>query len=208
MKPPNRPLFTEDSAQRDAAWVQAVLSGDREAFGRLVEVYERVSVGTAYRFLNNSDDAREVAQEAFLKAYRSLDRLKDPRRFGPWLLRIVSNLSLNARRSRRAGIVSLDAQTGSEDGAGSREAAASMPDPGQEIAGRELQRRIGAALEQLPEKQRLALILFTVEEWPQKDIAQLLECSLETVKWNVFQARRRLREIMGDELMGAGPGAR
>ncbi len=207
MKPPNRPLFTEDSAERDAARVRAVLAGDRDAFEQLVEAYEQVSVGTAYRLLNNSDDAREVAQEAFLKAYRSLDRLKDPRRFGPWLLRIVSNLSLNVRRSRRAGIVSLDAQTGSDGATDSRETATSTPDPGQEVEGRELLRRIEAALEQLPEKQRLALILFTVEEWPQKDIAQLLECSLETVKWNVFRARQRLREILGDELMEARPGA-
>jgi RNA polymerase sigma-70 factor (ECF subfamily) len=65
-----------------------------------------------------------------------------------------------------------------------------------------MQSRIDAALEQLPEKQRLALVLFTVEEWPQKDIAKLLECSLETVKWNVFRARQRLRELLGDVIAG------
>jgi RNA polymerase sigma-70 factor (ECF subfamily) len=61
---------------------------------------------------------------------------------------------------------------------------------------------LDAALDTLPDKQRLALVLFTIEGWPQKDIAELLECSLETVKWNVFQARKRLRERLGDHLSG------
>ena len=203
MKPANRPLFTEESAERDAAWVKAVLAGDRDAFGQLVEVYQRAAVGTAYRLLNNSDDAQEVAQDAFLKAYRSLAGLNDPRRFGPWLLRIVSNLSLNARRSRRAGIVALDEQQGLDGAASGRETATSTPGPEHQAEGRELQRKIDAALETLPEKQRLALVLFTVEDWPQKEIAKLLDCSLETVKWNVFRARQRLREMLGDEIGGA-----
>ncbi|HSW46975.1 MAG TPA: sigma-70 family RNA polymerase sigma factor [Phycisphaerae bacterium] len=202
MKPVGQPLFTDESARRDAAWVAAVLAGDRDAFGKLVRAYERVAVATAYRLLNNSADAQEVTQDAFLKAYRALSRLKDPRRFGPWLLRIVSNLSLNARRSRRSGIVALDEQQGLDEAAGGREVANSTTEPDHEAIGRELQARIDVALEQLPEKQRMALVLFTVEEWPQKDIAELLNCSIETVKWNVFRARQRLKEQLGDDLAG------
>jgi len=202
MKPASRPLFTDDSAQRDAALVNVVLAGDRDAFEKLVGVYERAAVATAYRLLNNSDDAREVVQDAFLRAYRSLGRLKDPQRFGPWLLRIVSNLSLNARRSRRTGVVALDEQLGLDGAAGSRQVVTSSTGPDRQVQGQELQAQIDAALDQLPEKQRLALVLFTVEEWPQKDIAKLLGCSLEAVKWNVFRARRKLRELLGDELAG------
>jgi RNA polymerase sigma-70 factor (ECF subfamily) len=202
MKPASRPLFTDDSAQRDAALVNAVLAGDRDAFEKLVGVYERAVVATAYRLLNNSDDAREVVQDAFLRAYRSLGRLKDPQRFGPWLLRIVSNLSLNARRSRRTGVVALDEQQGLDGVSGGRQVVTSSTGPDRQLQGRELQAQIDAALDQLPEKQRLALVLFTVEEWPQKDIAKLLGCSLEAVKWNVFRARRKLRELLGDEIAG------
>jgi len=129
MKPASRPLFTDDSAQRDAALVNVVLAGDRDAFEKLVGVYERAAVATAYRLLNNSDDAREVVQDAFLRAYRSLGRLKDPQRFGPWLLRIVSNLSLNARRSRRTGVVALDEQLGLDGAAGSRQVVTSSTGP-------------------------------------------------------------------------------
>lgn len=201
MKPVHGPLFTEAAGERDAVWVRAVLDGDTGVFGRLVETYQRVAVSTAYRLLNNSDDAQEITQEAFIKAYRSLSRLQEPKRFGAWLLRIVSNLSLNARRSRKsASNVPLDEEV--EAGALSMDGPARSPTPAPEkrLEGQELQAALDAALEQLPEKQRTALLLFTVEGWAQKDIATLLECSLETVKWNVFQGRRKLRELMGDAI--------
>lgn len=199
MTQPDRPLFTEDTGKRDAAWVQAALSGDTDAFGRLVAAYQRVAVSTAYRLLGNSEDAAETAQEAFLRVYRALDRLKDPARFGPWLLRAVTNLALNARRSRRHNVVELDEERGAEgsiDQQGVSRVNSMTPD--REAEGHELQQALDAAMAELPEKQRLALVLFTIEDWPQKDIAKLLECSLETVKWNVFQARKKLRERLGD----------
>lgn len=190
----------DESAQRDAGRVRAALAGDTEAFGRLVETYQRRAVGVAYRLLGNSDDAAETAQEAFLRAYQSLARLKEPARFGPWLMRIVSNLSLNRRRSRRtASTVSLDEQKGTETATTSDgRPVASSHGPASRMAGREVQAAIDAAIEQLPEKQRLSLVLFTIEGWAQKDIADFLECSVENVKWNVFQARKRLKTILGD----------
>jgi RNA polymerase sigma-70 factor (ECF subfamily) len=201
MKRSNRPLFTDDSAQRDAAWVEATLAGDHDAFGQIVEAYQRIAVSTAYRLLGNSEDAQDVVQNAFLNAFQSLSKLKDPRRLGPWLMRIVSNLSLNFRRSRRSGsTVPLDEQRGPEGVARSGEPMASILGPQRRAEGRELQEALDAALEQLPEKQRLTLLLFAVEGWPQKEIAELLECSLETVKWNVFQARKRLRELLSDAI--------
>ena len=200
MTQPDRPLFNEDTGKRDAVWVQSALSGDTDAFGRLVDAYQRVAVSTAYRLLGNSEDAAETAQEAFLRAYRSLDRLKDAARFGPWLLRTVTNLALNARRSRKRGTtVELDEDRGTEGSAeqsGPLKVTSMTPD--REVEARELQQAIDAALESLPEKQRVALVLFSIEGWAQKDIAELLECSLETVKWSVFQARRKIKERLGD----------
>ena len=200
MKPANRPLFTQESAERDAAWVQAALNGDREAFGRLVEAYQQKAFATAYRLLSHSEDAQEAVQDAFLRAYRSLKQLKDPRRFGPWLLRTVSNLSLNMRRSRRSGrMVSLDERPQGEGGRAASEPPSPEAGPIEQSQGREVEAILEVALAQLPEKQRLTLVLFTIEGWPQKDIANMLECSLETVKWNVFQARRRLRQLLEEQ---------
>jgi RNA polymerase sigma-70 factor (ECF subfamily) len=198
-----QPLFTEESGARDAELVARVLAGDADAFGRLIAPYERPAVSTAYRLLGNSDDARDVTQEAFLRAYRSLARLQDPTRFGPWLLRIVSNLSLNARRSRKsAASFTLDEARGTEGATtGEGEPVVTAFSPDRHAESRELQQALDAALARLPEKQRMALVLFTIEGWAQKDIAELLECSLETVKWNVFQARKRLKEMLGEMLI-------
>ena len=74
------------------------------------------------------------------------------------------------------------------------------PPPGAEMLAGELQAAVSKALEDLPEKQRLALLLFSVEQMPQKQVAKILNCSIETVKWNVFQARKRLREKLAEFL--------
>jgi RNA polymerase sigma-70 factor (ECF subfamily) len=115
----------------------------------------------------------------------------------------VSNLSLNARRSRKSGTtVALDETQGADwltTGEGGPATSRTFT-PDSRMEHREMQAALEEALETLPEKQRLSLILFTIEGWAQKDIAELLECSLENVKWNVFQARKRLREQLGGKI--------
>src|SRR5881396_3303139 len=85
----------------DGKLVERTLAGEREAFDQLVRKYQRQAVAVSYRLLGNSQDSLEVTQDAFLKAYTSLSTLQKPDAFGGWLMRIVSNLSLNYRRSRK-----------------------------------------------------------------------------------------------------------
>ncbi len=85
----------------DGALVVKVLDGDRAAFDVLVTRYQRQAVAVSYRLLGNSHDALEVVQDAFIKAFTSLAGLQKPEAFGGWLMRIVSNLSLNFRRGRK-----------------------------------------------------------------------------------------------------------
>jgi RNA polymerase sigma-70 factor (ECF subfamily) len=180
----------------DAELVGRVLAGTTAAFDELINRYQRKAVSVAYRLLGNAHDALDVCQEAFLRGYRSLETLEDADRFGPWLMRIVSNLSLNFRRSRKktSPIPTDDCLLGNaEDGAGSDwMVSASMPPD--EVLAAELSKAIAAAVNELPEKQRLALVLFAIEGMPQKDVAEILDCSVEAVKWHVFQARKTLKE--------------
>src|SRR5215216_2767912 len=83
----------------DGRLVEQCLAGEKHAFDELIRKYQRQAVAVSYRLLGNSHDALEVTQDAFLKAYASLDTLQKPEAFGGWLMRIVSNLSLNYRRS-------------------------------------------------------------------------------------------------------------
>src|SRR3954470_196462 len=85
----------------DGQLVAQVLAGRREAFDVLIRKYQRQAVAVSYRLLGNTHDALEVTQDAFLKAFSSLATLQKPEAFGGWLMRIVSNLSLNFRRSRK-----------------------------------------------------------------------------------------------------------
>src|SRR4051812_30901335 len=89
------------AAPTDGTLVADVLAGNRKSFDELIRRYQRQAVAVSYRLLGNSQDSLEVTQDAFLKAFTSLDTLQKPEAFGGWLMRIVSNLSLNYRRSRK-----------------------------------------------------------------------------------------------------------
>ena len=115
-------------------------------------------------------------------------------------MRVVTNLSLNYRRSRKlraAGpiddVLAMSSKVRSPSGVsrvstGLEDSSAPLP--------AELSAAISKAMQQLPDKQRLALILFSVEGMPQKEVAEILECSIELVKWNVFQARKKLKDLL------------
>jgi len=195
-----------DVEASDAKLVEQAIAGQRQAFDALIRRYQRQAVAVSFRLLGRQEDALEVTQDAFLKAYTGLRTLQKPEAFGGWLMRIVSNLSLNYRRSRKShSSAPLDVLLGP----GGDEPSASEPlggdrggvdEPSRVLAGRELGDRLQQAMAKLPEKQRLALVMFTLDEMPQKQIAETLECSIEAVKWHVFQGRRKLRELLKDQL--------
>ncbi len=191
---------TTRAAPDDADLVRQTLAGQRRAFDDLVERYQRRATSVSYRLLGNLHDALEVCQEAFVRAYRNLQTLEDAQRFGPWLLRIVTNLSLNFRRSRGPRLSFEDcliSDNGTRD-----ERISDAPDsehrPGTRLAAAELQETIQAGLAELPERQRTALVLFSIEQMPQKDVAQVMDCSVEAVKWHVFQARKKMKAHLAE----------
>jgi RNA polymerase sigma-70 factor (ECF subfamily) len=186
----------------DADLVRATLAGRREAFGQLVERYQRRATSVAYRLLGDLHDALEVCQESFVRAFRKLDSLKDHDRFGPWLLRIVTNLALNFRRSRGPRLSFTDCLTDADDSREERvsDSPQSEDRPGALLAGEELRERIQAAMAQLTPQQRAALVLFSIEQLPQKDVARIMNCSVEAVKWHVFQGRKKMKELLADYL--------
>ncbi|HEY3245408.1 MAG TPA: sigma-70 family RNA polymerase sigma factor [Phycisphaerae bacterium] len=186
----------------DETLVEQAIAGDQAAFGELVRRYQRQAVAVSYRLVGRIEDAADVVQDAFMRAHRNLATLEQRARFGPWLMRIVSNLSLNYRRSRRHTAVPLDDLLEAADDLHRADGAALARDDAPESAllSNELRAQIDRAVRTLPDKQRLALILSSVEGMPQKDVAEILDCSVELVKWNVFQARKKLRDQLRDYL--------
>lgn len=184
----------------EARWVVAARGGDQDAFDHLVGRYQRRAVAVAYRLLGNTHDATDAAQDAFLRAYQNLAKLEDPRRFGGWLMRIVTNLSLNLRRGRgRAPTLSTDDLIeGKEQLRGV--SGISLSREGTRPEADEFKRAVQIAIDQLPEKQRTALVLFSIEGMPQKEVAEIMNCTVQLVKWNVFQARKALRTMLAEYL--------
>ena len=203
----SEPAASQSVGPTDGQLVEQVLSGQREAFDVLIRKYQRQAVAVSYRLLGNTNDALEVTQEAFLKAFSSLATLQKPEAFGGWLMRIVSNLSLNFRRGRKVrSQLPLDDILGPTSGdatdaaGGGSEWMSRSGDPVRSLESQELGRKLTEALNQLPEKQRLAIVMFTIQEMPQKQVAEALGCSVEAVKWHVFQGRKRLKELMKEYL--------
>ena len=116
-------------------------------------------------------------------------------------MRILTNLSLNYRRGRRPSL-SLFADEGNTilDDRAAGLSPGARREPSAALQGAETHQLVTAAIEALPEQQRLALILFAIERLPQKQVSEILDCSVEMVKWNVFQARRKLKEVLAEHL--------
>jgi RNA polymerase sigma-70 factor (ECF subfamily) len=199
------PMQRSTATPGDDELVRLARNGRREAFDKLVERYQRRGASVAYRLLGNLHDALEVCQDSFVRAYRNLDTLEEPGRFGSWFLRIVTNLSLNFRRDRAVGGRRVSLEDCLLDGDAGRDekladSPASEDRPGAGLAAEELRDYVQRAIAELPEQQRTALVLFSIEQLPQKEVAGIMSCSVEAVKWHVFQARKNLRERLAEFL--------
>lgn len=182
--------------RRTRSWF-AAQSGDSSAFDALVRRHQRRAFAVSYRLLGNSADALEVTQDAFLKGFKSIGTLQNPDAFAGWQMRIVANLSRNYRRGRKAKwSLPLDDVLVGQEPAG----PAASEDPQRRLQGREMGQDIKSALAKLPEKQRLAIVMFCIEQMPQKQVAEAMDCSVEAVKWHVFQGRKKLKELLGQYL--------
>lgn len=171
---------------QDAELAALALAGDREAFGELVGRYAAQARRVARAILGDADEADDAAQDGFLAALRHLRRYDPGRPFGPWLIRIVANAATDRRRRRKV----RDAEPVSPALAG-REAA---PDV---VADRHrFHAALRAALTQLPERQRVAVVLFDVDGYSHREIADVLGVPEGTVRSDVFHARRALRDAL------------
>ncbi len=183
----------------DIALMLRVKNGDEDAFETLVVRHQYRIVGTIAKMLGGEADAEDLAQQVFVRVWKSAPRYQPDAKFTTWLLTITRNLVFNEiRRRGRARLVPLE---GSDDQGPPRE----FPDPSRRTASQEadeaeLQDAISAAVASLPEAQRLAVVLRRYEEMPYEDIARVLETTVPSVKSLLFRARTVLRERLREFL--------
>lgn len=166
-----------------ASLVQRARNGDREAFEQILTTHHRPVLRIALRMMGNPEDAQDAAQEAFLRLYRSLDRLRDNCELTPWLYRITTNVCLDMLRTRRL-------QVPVEDYLGEAATAESQ------VLAMERSQAVERALEQLPPKERAALVLREVEGLSTAEVAKTLGSSEATVRAQIYQARLKLRKLV------------
>jgi RNA polymerase sigma-70 factor (ECF subfamily) len=172
----------------DREAVLACQRGVREAFDRLVERYQRDIYRLCYRYVNDPQDADDMAQEVFLKAYKAIGRFRGDSSFSTWLYRIAVNTCLNFRSSRRPDGEALSDSL--------RDARAGVLDT---LVEDEQARRVREAVTRLPEKQRATLILKVYHELTHEEVAGIVGASVGTVKANLFHALGNLRKMLGTE---------
>jgi RNA polymerase sigma-70 factor (ECF subfamily) len=173
----------------DQALVEQVQAGDKQAFDVLVLKYQNKIIQLVNRYVHDADEAKDVAQEAFIKAYRAIGRFRGDSAFYTWLYRIAINTAKNylvasGRRPPRSDIDAQDAEQ-YEGATGLKEYAT----PERLLLKDEIQAAIATAIDELPDDLRTAITLRELEGLSYEEIAQTMECPIGTVRSRIFRAR-------------------
>ena len=176
-----------------------IKSGDIEAFSELVEKYKQKAISIAYSFCTNYEDAKDLSQEAFIKAFKSLKRFKAKSKFYTWFYRILVNLCKDYLRQRKADKMSkISVRFKNKDGLLQAEdvfehIASDSPGPGQSLLNKELKEKLTRAIEALPLKQRTVFALKNIYGMKIAEVAEIMHCAQGTVKANLFKATVNLQ---------------
>ena len=170
--------------------VVASQAGERCAFDELVQIFQRQAMQAAVRITGNANEAAEAVQEAFAAAYIKIDKLKNPRKFAAWFLRIATNEAVNRRRQikHRAEILKSNLDC---------EYETILQSKGTD---EELREEIGQAMSKLSEKEAKAISLFGLDGLSHAQVAEIMDCSAAAAKWYVFRARQKLKILLKEYL--------
>ncbi|MDF9409871.1 MULTISPECIES: sigma-70 family RNA polymerase sigma factor [Pelotomaculum] len=192
--------------------VKRAKENDLSAFEELVRIHQNKVYALCLKFSDSRDDAQDLAQDAFIQAYRALGSFRNEANFGTWLHRITVNICLNARRKNRNVHIYLDEPHQSESGGEIRhEVASGEGDPLRALEEKEFRGIVQAALQSLSPEHRAVLVLREIEGYSYEEVAEMLGCSLGTVKSRLSRAREVMRRRMTELTQEAGedlPGRR
>ncbi len=198
MPMPKPPTFDiEDELNPDADLIELCQRGDDKAFAELVERYRTRVASIAYQVLGNYEDARDVAQEVFIKLYKGISGFDPEKKFFTWLYRLTVNAAIDFLRSkrRRSREHSLDEKPESYD---------NIPGPDHESVAlgyerQELQQLFLKLAETLNPKQKSAFILCDLQGFSADEVAEILNCPKVTLRWYLHEARKRIRQAIAEQ---------
>jgi RNA polymerase sigma-70 factor (ECF subfamily) len=199
--PDRAPQPADPQHQDDEVLVARAQRGDTGAFDILIERYKQRLYGTVYHMTSNHEDANDLVQDAFIKAYRSLHTFKGQSSFYTWIYRIAVNRTINfVKRRKNKGHISLnDLDSDIESDPDFIELMAHVT-PRTEAGLNELQQKLNEALQKLSEDHRTVVVLHDVQGLTHADIAKIMRCPETTVRSRLFYARQQLQAILSKYL--------
>jgi RNA polymerase sigma-70 factor, ECF subfamily len=185
--------FSENRQLSEAALIAEAKSGSRRAFGRLVKTYQNRVLALAYDLMGNYEDASDLAQEAFIRAFKKLGTFEERSRFSTWIYRITVNLAMDQhRRRKRRPTASFEAHF--RDGIPPDSHGELVTTPDDPVVNEEVRNILLAALDQLTENQRTATVLKYFQHRSCKEIADIMGCAEGTVRIHLHRALNHLRK--------------
>lgn len=182
-----------NAAAQDLVWMARIKQGDTEALRELIETHQHRVIGTVAKMLGDDSDAEDIAQQVFIRVWKSAVRYEPTAKFTTWLFKITRNLVFNEiRRRKRHPTRSLDAAEDDDRPLQAPDLRTKTPDDS--LLNDEMQAAIQKAIDELPETQRMAVILRRYDDIPYEDIGEILGLSVPAVKSVLFRARTELRE--------------
>lgn len=197
---PRTDMSSGSPQARDQQLIAAVLEGDQESFGDLVERYQGRLVNYLFRLLWNVEEAQDLAQEVFFKVYQALDRYDARYKFSTWLFRVAQNAAIDKIRKRRLQLVSMDGSGDPDSGGRTWEFPSDRPGPYRDLRNRERGEAIQVAIDQLPWEYRELIVLRHFGELSYDEIASLKKMPLGTVKNKLFRGRQMIKDKLRDFL--------
>ena len=172
--------------RNDSYYINKVKQGDPSAYAFLVDKHKRMAYNVALQLMGNREDAQEVAQDAFLKAYQALDGYKGESKFSTWIYRIIYNAAISRLRKKKLPITSMDDEHTKVDIVGDTQSALKS------LKGEERKRYLNAAMSQLEKDERVILTLFYLDEKTVDEVSEITGWSSSNVKVKLHRARKRL----------------
>ena len=184
----------------EAQLIKGIQQGDHKSFQILVETYQQMVVNTCLGIVHNKDDAEDLAQDVFLEIFRTAENFRGEAKLSTWLYRIAANRSLNLiRNNKRKRFFQSIEETFTGGGNRASEISENRGDqPDQNITDQQRSDLLHLAIDQLPEKQRIAFTLNKYEELPYQQIAEVMEISLASVESLIHRAKKNLQERLLD----------
>jgi len=189
MKEDVMPDTKTDNTMDDMALAMRARDGDSEAFESLVRRYRNEVYGLCWYFTRNREDAWDLSQEVFIKAWRALNRFRGDSSFKTWLMRIAANHCKDHLKKRRLDTASFDDALQAPDNE-------SSANPSETAVSNELGAAIDAAVQQLPAKHQMAFVLREYKGLSYQEMAEVMQCNVGTVMSRLFNARKRLQELL------------